>query len=98
MPAVLSLAKFISKSSQRRQLNDGFSCLASTLFWMTEGDYRKPSRCLLCAGYDAPAIVMRSAMPSNVDIVLTPAARREQEKRGSAKAYARKIEAGYPDR
>jgi len=29
-------------------------------------------------------------MPSNVDIVLTPAARREQEKRGSAKAYARK--------
>jgi predicted pyridoxine 5'-phosphate oxidase superfamily flavin-nucleotide-binding protein len=37
-------------------------------------------------------------MPSNVDIVLTPAARREQEKRGSAKAYARKVEAGYPDR
>jgi len=37
-------------------------------------------------------------MPSNVDIVLTPAARREQEQRGSAKAYARKIEAGYPDR
>jgi len=36
-------------------------------------------------------------MPSNVDIVLTPAARREQEKRGSAKAYARKVEAGYPD-
>jgi predicted pyridoxine 5'-phosphate oxidase superfamily flavin-nucleotide-binding protein len=37
-------------------------------------------------------------MFSNADIVLTPAARREQEKRGSAKAYARKIEAGYPDR
>jgi predicted pyridoxine 5'-phosphate oxidase superfamily flavin-nucleotide-binding protein len=36
-------------------------------------------------------------MPSNVDIVLTPAARREQEKRGSAKAYARKVEAGYPN-
>jgi predicted pyridoxine 5'-phosphate oxidase superfamily flavin-nucleotide-binding protein len=37
-------------------------------------------------------------MFSNADIVLTPAARREQEKRGSAKAYARKVEAGYPDR
>ena len=37
-------------------------------------------------------------MSNNADIVLTPAARREQEKRGSAKIYARKIEAGYPDR
>jgi predicted pyridoxine 5'-phosphate oxidase superfamily flavin-nucleotide-binding protein len=37
-------------------------------------------------------------MPSNAHIVLTPAAQREQEKRGSAKGYARKIEAGYPDR
>jgi uncharacterized protein len=36
-------------------------------------------------------------MPSNVDIVLTPAARIEQAKRGSANAYARKIEAGFPD-
>lgn len=36
-------------------------------------------------------------MPSNVDIVLTPAARIEQTKRGSASAYARKIEAGFPD-
>src|SRR6478672_4213597 len=35
---------------------------------------------------------------NNAHIVLTPAARREQEKRGSAKGYARKIEAGYPDR
>jgi predicted pyridoxine 5'-phosphate oxidase superfamily flavin-nucleotide-binding protein len=35
---------------------------------------------------------------NNAHIVLTPAARREQEKRGSAKSYARKIEAGYPDR
>src|SRR3954469_13051917 len=41
---------------------------------------------------------MRSAMSNNADIVLTPAAQREQEKRGSAKIYARKIEAGYPDR
>ena len=37
-------------------------------------------------------------MSDNVDIVFTPAARREQEKRGSAKGYARKIAAGFPDR
>jgi predicted pyridoxine 5'-phosphate oxidase superfamily flavin-nucleotide-binding protein len=37
-------------------------------------------------------------MPNNVDLVFTPAARIEQEKRGSAKGYARKIEMGFPDR
>jgi len=37
-------------------------------------------------------------MPDNVDIVFTPAARREQDKRGSTKLYARKIESGFPDR
>jgi len=37
-------------------------------------------------------------MPNNSDIVLTPAARREQTKRGTAKHYDRKMEAGYPDR
>lgn len=37
-------------------------------------------------------------MSSNAEIVLTPAAQREQEKRGSLKAYAKKIAAGYPDR
>jgi len=37
-------------------------------------------------------------MTNNSDIVFPAAARREQEKRGSAKTYARKIEAGYPDR
>ena len=37
-------------------------------------------------------------MPSNVDIVFTPAARREQEMRGSATGYARKIASGFPDR
>jgi uncharacterized protein len=37
-------------------------------------------------------------MSNNADIVLTPAARLEQEKRGTAKAYARKIASGYPDR
>src|SRR5690349_22199672 len=36
--------------------------------------------------------------PTNADIVLTPAARREQELRGSAKIFARKITAGFPDR
>lgn len=35
---------------------------------------------------------------NNADIVFTPAAQREQEKRGSAKGYARKIAAGFPDR
>src|SRR5947208_16128727 len=35
---------------------------------------------------------------SNADIVFTPAARREQEIRGSAKGYARKIASGFPDR
>jgi predicted pyridoxine 5'-phosphate oxidase superfamily flavin-nucleotide-binding protein len=37
-------------------------------------------------------------MSNNADVVFTPAARREQEKRGSAKAYARKVAAGFPDR
>ena len=37
-------------------------------------------------------------MSDNVEIVFTPAARREQEKRGSAKGYARKIAMGFPDR
>jgi predicted pyridoxine 5'-phosphate oxidase superfamily flavin-nucleotide-binding protein len=36
-------------------------------------------------------------MSSNAEIVLTPAAQREQKKRGSLNAYAKKIEAGYPD-
>ena len=36
-------------------------------------------------------------MSNNADIVLTPAARVEQEKRGSAKVYARKVAMGFPD-
>ena len=35
-------------------------------------------------------------MSNNADIVFTPAARLEQEKRGSAKGYARKIEPAFP--
>src|SRR5919198_1347984 len=35
---------------------------------------------------------------TNADIVFTPAARREQELRGSAKGYARKLASGFPDR
>jgi uncharacterized protein len=34
---------------------------------------------------------------NNSDLVFTPAARREQEKRGSARGYARKIATGFPD-
>ena len=34
---------------------------------------------------------------NNSELVFTPAARREQEKRGSARGYARKIAAGFPD-
>jgi len=41
---------------------------------------------------------MPNDAPSNVDIVFTPAARREQETRGSAKGYARQIASGFPDR
>ena len=37
-------------------------------------------------------------MSDNVGIVFTPAAQREQAARGSAKGYARKIAAGFPDR
>lgn len=37
-------------------------------------------------------------MSNNASIVFTPAAQREQEKRGSAKGYARKIASGFPDR
>lgn len=41
---------------------------------------------------------MPSNAQSNTDIVFTPAARREQERHGSAKGYARKIASGFPDR
>jgi hypothetical protein len=41
---------------------------------------------------------MPTTAPSNSDIVFTPAARREQEARGSGKGYARKIASGFPDR
>jgi predicted pyridoxine 5'-phosphate oxidase superfamily flavin-nucleotide-binding protein len=34
---------------------------------------------------------------NNSELVFTPAARREQEKRGSARGYARKIATGFPD-
>ena len=37
-------------------------------------------------------------MSNNADIVFTRAARHEQQKRGSAKGYARKIAGGFPDR
>jgi predicted pyridoxine 5'-phosphate oxidase superfamily flavin-nucleotide-binding protein len=37
-------------------------------------------------------------MPDNTNIVFTPAARREQEARGSEKVYARKLASGFPDR
>src|SRR5258708_5003264 len=37
-------------------------------------------------------------MSNNTDIVFTPAARREQDMRGSARIYEKKIAAGYPDR
>ena len=37
-------------------------------------------------------------MTNNAEIVFTPAARHEQERRGSAKGYARKLTAGFPDR
>ena len=37
-------------------------------------------------------------MPDNSEIVFTPAAQRAQAERGSAKVYAKKAEAGFPDR
>ncbi len=37
-------------------------------------------------------------MPDNTDIVFTPAARRAQAERGSARAYEKRIAAGFPDR
>jgi predicted pyridoxine 5'-phosphate oxidase superfamily flavin-nucleotide-binding protein len=37
-------------------------------------------------------------MLNNADVVFTPAAQREQAKRGSAQRYAGKIAAGFPDR
>ncbi len=37
-------------------------------------------------------------MSNNAEIVLTPAAQREQEKHGSAKGYARKIAMDFADR
>jgi predicted pyridoxine 5'-phosphate oxidase superfamily flavin-nucleotide-binding protein len=36
-------------------------------------------------------------MPDNTHIVLTPAAQREMAERGSAKIYAKKVAAGYPN-
>ena len=37
-------------------------------------------------------------MPDNSEIVFSPAARQAQAERGSAKGYAKKIAAGFPDR
>ena len=37
-------------------------------------------------------------MPRNTEVVFTPAAQREQQARGSAKGYARKVAAGFADR
>jgi predicted pyridoxine 5'-phosphate oxidase superfamily flavin-nucleotide-binding protein len=37
-------------------------------------------------------------MPTNTEIVFTPAAQREQQARGSASGYARKVASGFPDR
>ena len=36
--------------------------------------------------------------PNNSELVFTPAAQREQAKRGSARGYERKIATGFPDR
>ena len=41
---------------------------------------------------------MDRAMSNNSDIVFTPAARRAQAERGSARAYDKRIAAGFPDR
>ena len=41
---------------------------------------------------------MRSAMSNNSDIVFTPAARRAQAERGSARGYDKRIAAGFPER
>jgi predicted pyridoxine 5'-phosphate oxidase superfamily flavin-nucleotide-binding protein len=41
---------------------------------------------------------MDRAMTSNSDIVFPPAARRAQAERGSARAYEKRIAAGFPDR
>jgi len=41
---------------------------------------------------------MDRAMTDNSDIVFTPAARRAQAERGSARGYEKRIAAGFPDR
>jgi hypothetical protein len=41
---------------------------------------------------------MDYAMPDNTNIVFTPAARRAQAERGSARVYEKRIAAGFPDR
>jgi predicted pyridoxine 5'-phosphate oxidase superfamily flavin-nucleotide-binding protein len=41
--------------------------------------------------------IFRNTMTNNSDIVFTPAARRAQEERGSARSYAKRAAAGFPD-
>jgi uncharacterized protein len=45
-----------------------------------------------------PATATDHAMTNNSDIVFPPAARRAQAERGSARAYEKRIAAGFPDR
>src|SRR5262245_54683620 len=52
----------------------------------------------LPAGKTGTGNAMDRAMSNNSDIVFTPAARRAQAERGSARAYDKRIAAGFPDR
>jgi len=46
----------------------------------------------------APAPTHEAVMLNNSEIVFTPAARREQVKRGTKPGYARMLDSGFPDR
>src|SRR5262245_46901571 len=52
----------------------------------------------LPAGKTGTGNAMDRAMSNNSDIVFTPAARRAQAERGSARAYDKRSAAGFPDR
>ena len=48
---------------------------------------------IVCKAAPSPISLM-----NNASLVFTPAVQKAQEQRGSAKAYARRVEEGFPDK
>jgi len=74
-----------------------------SIYFIYRNNYLQKSKIVFYCGSvdvrvgDSKGAPMNS-QPNNSELVFTPAARREQAKRGSARSYERKVAAGFPDR